>query len=168
MKLTVKGIYVLIEYSLMNKISILLHRCSECLENSTSIDDLRTSFNNNIKTNSDLYGREHRDIILDVYNLFCHLIYDKREDFTFDYNIWWELNERYFPLPEIDGMLEEMEYITVKLYEIIRLDYEKMKKDNMIFAEELAKYVFNPHRIIKFGEQYGLEDFAEYLDLLDL
>lgn len=167
MKLTEKGIYVFVEYSLMNKLAILLDRCSRCLEDSICMDDLRTNFNKNIKTNSDLYGQENRHVILDIYNLFCYLIYDKREDFTFDYNIWWDLNERYFPLPEIDTILDEMEYITTKLYEIIRLDYEKMKKSNMSFAEELAKYVFNPSRIIKFSEQYELVDFTEYLDILN-
>ncbi len=36
-------------------------------------------------------------------------------------------------------------------------NYEKMKLNMQEFNEELVAYVFNPNRLIRFGEKYGFE-----------
>lgn len=46
-----------------------------------------------------------------------------------------------------------------------QLDYEKMRNACEPFAEELAKYVFNPLRIQKMAESYDVDMF-EYLELI--
>ena len=45
------------------------------------------------------------------------------------------------------------------------IDYQMLKERNMVFAEELAKLVFHPHRIIKQSAAFGLSEL-EYLELL--
>ena len=46
-----------------------------------------------------------------------------------------------------------------------QLDYEKMKKENKKFAEELAMYVFHPQRIMRLSIFYCV-DFSDYLDFI--
>ena len=45
---------------------------------------------------------------------------------------------------------------------IFKLDYYEMKKNCESFAEEIAKYVFNPKRLHRFSEKYNLT-FEEIL-----
>jgi len=52
-----------------------------------------------------------------------------------------------------------------KIMDIIGIyDYEKMKICIKPLAEEIAKYVFNPIRINKFGRKYDIT-FEEMLDI---
>lgn len=48
---------------------------------------------------------------------------------------------------------------------IAKLDYAKMKENNCAFANELAKVVFHPVRVMRVGEQWGMS-MEEYLDVL--
>lgn len=196
MRITEKGIYVIIEYSLIEKINMLLSTIitssnytkfrmyNRRFKNKKShksfimhVSNLRNIFNANIKKTDDINVKENKKLILDLYELFNN-VKDWRDDFVMDYNTYWDYESDKFPIPEIDTVLNNMYYIAAKLAEIV-LDYEKMKKENMNFAEELAKYVFNPIRIINICEKYGLEDielrknlfdiddYVLYLDLLD-
>jgi hypothetical protein len=165
-----RGNVIIVETSLSHKISKHLSIIMNCTNDETlkmNATCLRTNFKDNIKDSTHLYLKENRKNILDIYNLFKYRN-DWEEDFVYDYNLYWDALIRYYPLlPEVDWLLEEMEYIVAKLEEIVRLNYEKMKKDNMPLAEDLAKYVFKLDRLVRFSEQYGLHDFTEYLDILD-
>lgn len=136
--------YIMVEYSLMSRIiKILTIFCESYTDNPyfTYLDDLRKTIST--KTNSDLYITENRNIVKDIYN-FLKNKKEWEEDFIFNYNIFYDLNEitgGKILLGEIEDVLKEIDYIVVKLSEIIRLDYQKMKKDNMPFSEDLAKYV---------------------------
>jgi len=124
-----------------------------------------------------MYVKENKRILFDLYELFNN-VKEWKDDFTMDYNTYLDYESDKFPIPDIDSVLNNIYYITAKLAEFV-FDYEKMKKDKMKFAEELAKYVFNPMRIINLCEKYGLEDiqlksklfdindYVVYLDLLD-
>jgi hypothetical protein len=163
------NLLIIVEYSLMNKIDQILSTIYECSSNRLFIIGIRHMRNRmvaNITTNNDLYLQRNRKLILDIYRLFKNRT-TWENDFIFDYNIFYEEGHRYFPLPEIDEMLTKINDVVAQLEEIIRLDYVKMKKNNMKFAEDLAKCVFNPKRMTKISEKYGLNDFTEYLDILD-
>lgn len=199
MTISETGIYVKIKYSLMEKITRLLSIiiasnetkkfyfqqsvCSRNFKNKKEHEDfiirvsnLKSMFCENIKKTSHMYLAENRKLIIYLYE-FWYNISDWKDYFIMDYDIYYDYYERSIPLPEIDDILDDMHYITIQLAEIV-LDYDKMKKDNMKFAEEIAKYVFNPKRMINICEKYGLEDiqlktklfeiedYIHYLDLL--
>lgn len=165
---------LIVQASLLNNIQGLLttiYRCSKGTAFIICLQDLRKRIYHNITTDSDLYDPKNRHIILDIYNLLYYLINVSQyslEDLIFDYNIWWELNTGHHKSLENDGILNELVFMSAKMVEIIKLDYEKMKKENRKFSQELLKCVFEPERITRFSKQYGLQDFTEYLDLLDL
>jgi len=46
------------------------------------------------------------------------------------------------------------------------LNYEKMKKDNQPFAEELIKYVFKPSRLTNLSNTFNI-DLDEYVELIN-
>lgn len=197
MSFTERGIYVIVERSLMEKITMLLstiitsseyresYNSSMRIENESSqkkfitrVRELRKIFYTDIKKTSDIYLQENKKLVFDLYELFNNRR-EWKDHFILDYNIFWDYESNNFPITEIDSVFDNMDYTADTLREIVKLDYKKMKRENMIFAEELAKYVFNPKRIIKICEQYGLEDFylktklfeiedfVLYLDLLD-
>jgi hypothetical protein len=177
------GIFIIVETSLMNKIRMLLSMIQMSSDNmSQSIYNkfynLRKVFYDNIKNTAALYIPKNREFISEIYDILNNRI-EWEHNFVLDYNIYFADNCVYYPLPEIEEVLEQMNYVAAKLSEIINFDYVKMKKDNMNFAEDLAKYVFHPKRIINICEKYGVEDFylktklfdihdyVVYLDLLD-
>jgi hypothetical protein len=169
MTLTHKGIYVLVEYSLANRIEQILQTIDMCIDNkvfAVGLRHMRKRFYVQINNNSDLFRQENRKLVKDIYK-FLKYRTTWEEDFVFDYGYYWELNSGRYPLPEVDAVLNKMNDIIEKLEEIIRLDYKKMKKENMEFAEDLAKYVFKPDRLKRFSQDYGLDNFGEYLDILD-
>lgn len=165
------GHIIIVETSLMNKIRMLLSMIQMSSDNmSQSIYNkfynLRKGFYDNIKNTGDLYLQENRGFVSEIYDILNNRI-EWEDNFILDYNIYFADNCHYYPLPEIEQVLEQMNYVAETLKEVVNLDYAKMKKDNMKFAEDLAKYVFKPCRLIRFSEQYGLDDFTEYLEILD-
>ena len=46
------------------------------------------------------------------------------------------------------------------------IDYEGMKKENIEFSSELASYVFNPARVERMADSFGIE-FSDYLESLE-
>ena len=46
-----------------------------------------------------------------------------------------------------------------------KLDYENMKKNNILFSEELMSYVFNPDRISRLSKLYNVE-FVDIINSL--
>jgi len=144
--------YILVEYSLMGRIRNILSILYESYRDNSSykdntflmhLDDFRAAFST--KTNSDLYIKENRNLVHDIYDFLANRK-EWEEDFVYNYNIFYDFNELTggkLPLVEIDHVLEDIHYVVVKLAEIIRLDYEKMKKDNIPFSEDLAKYKAN-------------------------
>ena len=163
------NIHVRVDYSLMNNIYHLLRKIQISSNDQVLVEingAIIKMFDENIKTNDDLYLHVNRKLIVDIYDLLnCRS--EWIGDFVVDYNDYWEENNSRFPIPEIDEVLDKMQYVAIKLGEIITLDYPKMKKNNMPFAEDLAKYVFKLDRLIRCSKHYGLNDFTEYLDILD-
>lgn len=150
--------YILVENSLMYKIKKTLCILSMCYEDNLFFTHLKNTFSTNIKINSDLYHQENRNLIFEIYD-FLKDRQSWEEDFVYNYNILYDLNELNnlkLHLSEIDCVLDEINYIVVKLAEIVRLDYEDMKQDNLEFSEELIKYALNPDRLIRLTATYGL------------
>ena len=54
-------------------------------------------------------------------------------------------------------------YLRGFFYEI---DYEEMKKENIKFSSEVASYVFNPARVERMADSFGIE-FSDYLESLE-
>jgi hypothetical protein len=150
--------HILVEHSLRYRVQKILQLLCKCYEDNLFFIHLKNTFSTNIKTNSDLYCQENRNLIFEIYD-FLQYRQSWEEDFVYNYNILYDLNELNnlkLHLSEIDCVLDEINYIVVKLAEIVRLDYEGMKEDNIEFSEELVKYALNPDRLIRLTATYGL------------
>lgn len=173
---TESGIYVFVERSLLSKMDSVLSTIEDASGSNMwrgsgvfvmmGVRELRNRIYENVKVNDDLYVRKNMGLVIDIHNILKY-----REswepDFISDYACFWDENERRFPISEIDLFLYEINNIVNELNEIVRLGYQKLKQENREFAEDLAKYVFKPQRLMRFGKQYGFESFVEYLDILD-
>jgi len=153
--------YILVEHSVRYRVQRTLQilcKCYEDYQSFTYVHYLKNTFSINIKTNSDLYRQENRNLIINIYN-FLKNRESWEEDFVYNYNILYDLNELNnwkLHLSEIDSVLDEINYIVAKLAEIVRLEYKNMKEDNMEFSAELTKYIFNKDRIIRLRTTYGM------------
>ena len=132
----------------------------------------------NIIDDTELNCIEYRQYIKDVYNFILLVKIQIIDDLVISEflenatnNEWWQpylyetathkksLSKWSIELDNFIGFLEK--------YYRLNLNYEQMKNNNKDFAFELTKYVFNPERVEKMAEKYGLQDFSEYLDALD-
>lgn len=61
---------------------------------------------------------------------------------------------------------QDWEFISTRsdIMQLYPFDYETMKEKNSVFADELARVVFNPVRMCKISEKYNME-FSDLLDV---
>ena len=79
-----------------------------------------------------------------------------------DNNCWYTLSANPNAIDILRNNMDKIDFdglcLNINIMQLLgALDYDAMKKRNCAFAEELVGAVFNPARLMKICDEYGVE-----------